>query len=88
MAAMVVALRGPVGRFRSRTRAWTRGTRGAANAAGGRVGSWAVHAEWVSVRVSTWGRSGGALLQCVRVGVPTQDRVSEDQRTWQEGTFF
>ncbi|KAM7331401.1 hypothetical protein ACRRTK_008109 [Alexandromys fortis] len=35
MAAMVVALRGPVGRFRSRTRAWTRGTRGAANAAGG-----------------------------------------------------
>ncbi|CAO2631148.1 Thioredoxin reductase 2, mitochondrial [Lemmus lemmus] len=31
MAAMVMALRGSVGRFRS----WTRGTRGAANAAGG-----------------------------------------------------
>ncbi|KAL6046656.1 hypothetical protein STEG23_017562, partial [Scotinomys teguina] len=31
---MVAALRGPVAHFRSRTQAWTRGTRGAANAAG------------------------------------------------------
>lgn len=34
MAAMVAALRGPVAHFRSRTRVWTRGARGAANAAG------------------------------------------------------
>lgn len=40
------------------------------------------------MRVSTWGRGGGAQLQCVRVGVPTQDRVSEDQCTGQEGTCF
>ncbi|XP_036051320.1 thioredoxin reductase 2, mitochondrial isoform X3 [Onychomys torridus] len=34
MAAMVAALRRPVAHFRSRTRAWTRGTRCAADAAG------------------------------------------------------
>lgn len=49
MAAMVVALRGPGARFRSRIECLTRGTRGAANAAGGRAGSRAVHAETLSV---------------------------------------
>lgn len=75
MAAMVAALRGPSRRFRPRTRALTRGTRGAASAAGGRVGSWAVHVERAPVRVSTGGRGGGAVLERVRVGVPTQARV-------------
>lgn len=79
MAAMVVALRGTSVRFRPRTRALTRGTRGAASAAGGRVGSWAVHAERAPVRVSTGGRGGGALLERVRVGVPAEAGVSQDQ---------
>lgn len=79
MAAMAVALRGLSVRFRPWTRAPTRGTRGAASAAGGRVGSWAVHAERAPVRVSTGGRGGGALLERVRVGVPAQAGVSQDQ---------
>lgn len=79
MAAIVAALRGSSGRFRPQTRVLTRGTRGAASAAGGRVGSWAVHAERAPVRVSTGGRGGGALLERVRVGVPAQAGVSRDQ---------
>lgn len=82
MAAMVAALRGSSGRFRQRTRALTRGTRGAASAAGGRVGSWAVHAERAPPCECSQGGGGGpALLERVRVGVPAQAGVSLDQNS-------
>uniref|UniRef100_A0A8C2MIH9 thioredoxin-disulfide reductase (NADPH) n=1 Tax=Cricetulus griseus TaxID=10029 RepID=A0A8C2MIH9_CRIGR len=67
MAAMAAALRGPVARFRSRTRAWTRGTRGAANAVGAaQLGKKVAVADYVepSPRGTRWGLGG----TCVNVG--------------------
>lgn len=52
------------------------------------MGSWAVHAEWVSVRVSTWGRGGGALLLCVAWACPRRTGYQKTTVLGRRGPAF